>query len=73
MEGFDAKEFKRQLWLRSEPSVDITKVCIVHCNEHTLKESEYQRLLDEFGVKPDTALMGECNTYELIYGPRLTK
>ena len=64
----DFDEFRRQVYLASEPSVDITKVDSVDCRAHTIRLSEYVRLKDEFGIENLTA-----NGWMLCSGPKVVE
>lgn len=72
MEKFNANEFCRQMYLRSEPSVDLATVeRQVDCREHRLKMSECDKIYAEFGVEPGTDLALQCNMWLLGSGPQL--
>jgi hypothetical protein len=62
----DFDEFRRQVYLASEPSVDITKVESVDCREHTIPMSEYIRLKEEYGIGSLQA-----NSWMLCSGPKV--
>lgn len=64
----DFDEFRRQVYLASEPSVDITKVESVDCRAHTIRMSEYVRLKDEFGIENLRA-----NGWMLCSGPKVVE
>lgn len=64
----DFDEFRRQVYLASEPSVDITKVESVDCREHTIPMSEYIRLKEEYGIGSLQA-----NSWMLCSGPEIKK
>lgn len=64
--GGDFDEFRRQVYLASEPSVDITKVESVDCMEHTIRLDEYERLKVEYGIG---AL--QANSWMLCSGPKI--
>lgn len=64
--GGDFDEFRRAVYLASEPSVDITKAESVDCREHTIRLDEYERLKVEYGI---SAL--QANSWMLCSGPKL--
>lgn len=64
--GGDFDEFRRQVYLHSEPSVDITKVESVDCRAHTIALSEYTRLKEEYGIENLQA-----NSWMLCSGPKV--
>lgn len=64
--GGDFNEFRRQVYLHSKPSVDITKVESVDCREHTIQRDEYEQLLVEFGIE---AL--QAYSWMLCSGPKV--
>lgn len=64
----DFDEFSRQVYLASEPSVDITKAESVDCRAHTIRMSEYVRLKDEFGIENLRA-----NGWMLCSGPKIVE
>lgn len=64
----DFDEFRRQVYLASEPSVDITKVESVDCREHTIRLDEYERLKVEYGIG---AL--QANSWMLCSGPKVVE
>ena len=68
----DYQEFARQCYLRSVPSVDLaTTEGTVDCTAHKLLQSEYEKLLKEFGVEPYTDEMLACSMFMLRQGPKL--
>lgn len=68
----NAKLFIREVYLRSVPSVDLDQVDEqIEPGDHKLKMSEYERILDEFGVENGTDLMLSCNMFMLNQGPQL--
>lgn len=68
----NAKAFIREVYLRSVPSVDLDKVDgQIEPGDHKLKMSEYDRILEEFGVENGTDLMLSCNMFMLNQGPQL--
>ena len=62
----DFDEFRRQVFLASEPSVDITKVESVDCTKHSIELDKYEQLKVEYGVG---AL--DANTWMLCCGPNI--
>lgn len=64
----DFDEFRRQVYLASEPSVDITKVESVDCRAHTIRMDEYERLKVEYGIG---AL--QANSWMLCSGPKVVE
>ena len=64
--GGDFDEFRRQVYLASEPSVDITKVESVDCTEHTIELDKYEQLKVEYGIG---AL--QANSWMLCSGPKI--
>lgn len=62
----DFDEFRRQVYLASEPSVDITKVESVDCREHTIELDKYEALKVEYGIG---AL--QANSWMLCSGPKI--
>ena len=62
----DFDEFRRQVYLASEPSVDITKVESVDCRAHKIRMCDYLRLKNEFGIDNLTA-----NSWMLCSGPSI--
>lgn len=62
----DFDEFRRQVYLASEPSVDITEVESVDCRKHTIALSEYTRLREEFGIDQMDAF-----SWMLCSGPKV--
>lgn len=62
----DFDEFRRQVYLASEPSVDITKVKSVDCRAHTIRLDEYERIKLEYGIE---AL--QANSWMLCSGPKI--
>lgn len=64
--------FIREVYLRSTPSVDLDLLAEgeqVDCTKHTLKCSEYDKLLDEFCENKDERFA--CNMFMLRSGPQL--
>lgn len=67
-------KFIRECYLRSVPSVDLDQVTSdnpVNCSKHTLAYSEYDKILEEFGVNQDHNLQLACNMWMLQSGPLL--
>ncbi len=64
----DFDEFRRQVYLASEPSVDITKVESVDCRAHKIRMCDYLRLKNEFGIDNLTA-----NSWMLCSGPKVVE
>ena len=65
-------EFKRQCYLRAEPSVDlndVTKDNPINCDKHKLKCSVYDEIIKEFCKTKDEEYA--CNIWELQSGPKL--
>ena len=68
------REFKRQCYLRSVPSVDLndaTPENPIDCTKHELLLSEYEKILEEFEVEPNTGVMGDCNMWVACCGPHI--
>lgn len=64
----DFDEFRRQVYLASEPSVDITKVESVDCRQYTIRLDDYESLKVEYGI---SAL--EANSWMLCSGPKVVE
>ena len=64
--GGDFDEFRRQVYLHSEPSVDITKVESVDCRAHTIRLDDYEQLKVEYRI---SAL--DANSWMLCSGPKI--
>ena len=62
----DFDEFRRQVYLASEPSVDITKVESVDCTKHSIELDKYEQLKVEYGIG---AL--QANSWMLCCGPKI--
>ena len=62
----DFDEFRRQVYLHSEPSIDITKVESYDCRAHKIALGEYERLVNEFAVS-----RLEANQWMLNSGPKV--
>jgi hypothetical protein len=76
---FNGHDFARELYLRSEPSVDLDTAESINCTEHKLSTVEYEKILQEFGVTDEQGeaidherLIG-CNMWVLNQGPSLYK
>lgn len=69
MKQFDAKKFRRDVFLAAEPSIDINTANEVHCTKHTITIAKYEAILKEHEVYPGTSLYGECNMFLLFSGP----
>lgn len=70
----DLYAFARECYLRSVPSVDldnVTKEKPVNCSDHKLKESEYDKILDEFNVTAEQRT--GLNMWLLMSGPSLIR
>ena len=72
----DFKGFMRECYLRSAPSIDLDLVSgkeddKVDCTKHTLKMSDYDKILEEFGVIEDEGYLLACNMWMLQSGPQL--
>lgn len=62
----DFDEFRRQVYLASEPSVDIAKVESVDCRAHHIRLDEYTRIKEEYGIEDLQA-----NSWMLCSGPKI--
>lgn len=58
--------FRRQVYLASKPSVDITKVESVDCTKHSIELDKYEQLKVEYGIG---AL--QANSWMLCCGPKI--
>ena len=67
----DAKNFIRDCYLLSEPSIDLDKVNCgeVDCTKHRLATSTYEMLLEKYTKTDDERLA--CNLWCLNQGPAL--
>lgn len=66
--------FIREVYLRSVPSVDLQKVeGTVKPGDHKLKMSEYDKILEEYDVKPGTDEYIACAFFMLDKGPQLVE
>ena len=64
--------FVREVYLRSTPSVDLELVTEqVDCTKHTIKCSEYDKLLDEFCESSDERTA--AHFFMLQSGPQLVQ
>lgn len=62
--------FVREVYLRSEPSVDLEAVTEqVDCCKHTIKMSVYDELVEEFCENEDDKYA--ANMFMLMSGPQL--
>jgi hypothetical protein len=79
---FNGHAFMREVYLRSNPSVDIEKVTAEHsidCTKHKLPMSVYKTILREFGIFDENnktvlhkeSLLVGCNMWMLNKGPQL--
>ena len=71
----DINEFMREVYLAATPSVDLNDLKEgeqIDCRNHTIKMSDYERILAEFseGIT-DRVMFG--NMWMLDSGPRLTE
>ena len=80
MAKFDFNGFIRECYLRSEPSVDLNEVTSdnpIDCCKHRLAETEYEKILQEYGVTDERGNAIEhdwlcgCNMWMLQSGPQL--
>ena len=67
---FNAKEFVREVFLASEPSVDVEKAEKVNCTEHKLSSAKWEELLNEF-CGDNNDLQFQCSMWCLIQGPSI--
>jgi hypothetical protein len=70
----DLYAFARECYLRSVPSVDldhVTKEKPVNCSDHKLKESEYDKIMNEFNAT-DEQRVG-LNMWCLLSGPSIIR
>ena len=77
---FDFGGFIRECYLRSTPSIDISRLsdgCKADCPAHRLSVAEYKKLLCEYGITNEHGdtldhdrLVG-CNIWMLNSGPHL--
>lgn len=68
----DYKEFIRQCYLKSTPSVDlnnVTKENPIDCYKHQLKISDYNNLIEKFCKTTEEETT--CNMWTLQSGPQL--
>lgn len=66
----NANEFIREVYLASEPSVDLTMAESIDCTKHRLSVEKYEELLAEF-AGDDADLKMQCNMWCLCSGPQL--
>ena len=77
---FDAHKFIREVYLHSNPSVDIDEAKSIKCGEHFLGLSDYNSILQEFAIVGEDGevfantrnLYFSCNMFMLDKGPQLT-
>ena len=79
---FNGHAFMRECYLRSTPSVDLDEVTSenpIDCCKHRLSQSDYEKILQEFGITNEHGetlehdrLVG-CNMWMLGSGPSLYK
>ena len=68
----DGRAFFREVYLRSEPSIDITTAeGPINPSDHRLELAEYDKILKEYDVQPGTDLYLACNMLILNKGPQL--
>lgn len=67
-----AKEFIRACYLNAEPSVDVEDESVkkIDCTKHTLKESVYENLVNEY-AGDDHNKRVDCAMWCLCSGPQL--
>jgi hypothetical protein len=65
---FNAKEFIREVYLASEPSVDIDAVERINCTEHRLSSAKWEELLNEF-CGDNNDLQFQCTMWCMNQGP----
>ena len=71
---FNFKNFVRECYLRSVPSVDLDNVTAenpVNCSDHKLLCSEYDKILAEFVPEGNDNLIFGCNMWMVQSGPQL--
>lgn len=67
---FNAREFIREVYLASEPSVDIEKAEKINCTDHRMSESKWNELVDKF-CGDDNDLQSQCTMWCLNQGPSI--
>lgn len=67
----DMDEFKREVYLRSDPSVDIRTTEVINCRKHAISYDVYKQLLDEFGIESGSKEMFDANCFMLNNGPKI--
>jgi len=67
---FDAQEFIREVYLASEPSVDICEAEKVNCTEHRLSSVKWDELVNKF-CGDDNDLQFQCIMWCLNQGPSI--
>lgn len=65
----DARGFIRAVYKAATPSVDFDAVESIDCRKHTILESVYERILDEYTQNDDEKF--NCNMWLLHQGPLL--
>lgn len=66
--------FVREVYLRSMPSIDLQTVeGMINPSDHKLKMSEYDKILEEYGVKQGTDEYVACGFFMLNQGPQLVE
>ncbi len=76
MEKINFHDFARECYLRSVPSIDLDEVSPenpIDCRDYKLKESEYNRILSEFGIESGTDLMVACGIWLVQSGPSIIR
>lgn len=71
----EAREFMREIYLAATPSVDINDIKEgeqIDCRNHTIKMSDYERLLEEF-AQGDSGQTMSANMWMLNSGPKLVE
>lgn len=69
----DINEFMREVYLAATPSVDLNDLKEgeqIDCRNHTIKISEFERIMDEF-VNADNAT--DVAMWMIASGPRITE
>lgn len=66
----NANEFIREVYLASEPSVDICKAEKINCIDHRLSAAKWDELVGKF-CGDNTDLKMQCNMWCLCSGPQL--
>lgn len=69
----EAREFMREVYLAATPSIDIEATNeTIDCRNHTIKLSDYERLLEEF-AQGDSGRTMNANMWMLNSGPKLVE